>query len=84
MHRPQLTGRPAKAGQTAPVDDEREVYVGGEWTRCPIHERDNLDPGMQLNGPAVIEEFGSTTVVFPGWRMRVDGYENLVMERAAR
>src|SRR5205823_4860753 len=49
VHRPQLTGRPAKAGQTAPVDDEREVYVGGEWARCPIHERDNLEPGMQLN-----------------------------------
>ena len=36
---------------------------------------------LQYAGPAVIQEFGSTTVVFPGWAIRVDAYGNLLMER---
>jgi N-methylhydantoinase A/oxoprolinase/acetone carboxylase beta subunit len=55
--------------------------VGDEWVGCPIYARSDLEPGMQLDAPAVVEEFGSTTVAFPGWTARVDGYENLVMER---
>jgi N-methylhydantoinase A len=34
-------------------------------------------------GPSIVEEFGSTTVVFPGWSLRVDGYGNLVLARSA-
>jgi hypothetical protein len=30
----------------------------------------------------VVEEFGSTTVVFPGWGARVDEFGNLRLERA--
>jgi len=81
VHRPQLTERQSAATPVATAAAERPVYVSGEWVNCPIYSRDDLEPGMQLDAPAVVEEFGSTTVAFPGWTMRVDGYENLVMER---
>jgi N-methylhydantoinase A len=32
---------------------------------CPIHRRASLRPGAELEGPAVIEEPDSTTLVFP-------------------
>jgi N-methylhydantoinase A len=81
VHRPQLReGEPA-ATPVATAAGERPVYVGDEWVGCPIYARSDLEPGMQLDAPAVVEEFGSTTVAFPGWTARVDGYENLVMER---
>jgi hypothetical protein len=35
-----------------------------------------------VEGAAIIEEFGSTTVVFPGQRARVDEYASLLLERA--
>ncbi|MEO1043306.1 MAG: hydantoinase/oxoprolinase family protein [Pseudomonadota bacterium] len=43
----------------------------------PIFNRDLLGAGARLHGPAVIEEAGSTTVVFPGQDVRVDDYGNL-------
>ncbi|MEM9284970.1 MAG: hydantoinase/oxoprolinase family protein [Pseudomonadota bacterium] len=42
-----------------------------------IFSRDLLGAGDQIDGPAVIEEAGSTTVVFPGQQVSVDDYGNL-------
>ena len=42
-----------------------------------IYNRDLLAPGMTLKGPAVIEESGTTTVVFPNQTVDVDDYGNL-------
>ena len=46
----------------------RRVYLGnaGGWLDAQIHHRDELEPGTRGMGPAVIEEYGSTTVVWPG------------------
>jgi N-methylhydantoinase A len=46
-----------------------------------IYERDALDIGTVVNGPAIIEQFDATTVVPPLWRARVDGLRNLVLEK---
>jgi len=50
----------------------RKVYFGSAFRDTPIYDRATLPPGHGLSGPAVIEEFGSTTVVFPGQRVAVD------------
>ena len=42
-----------------------------------IYNRDLFAPGMTLQGPAVIEESGTTTVVFPNQTVNVDDYGNL-------
>ena len=42
-----------------------------------IYNRDLLAPGMSFTGPAVIEESGTTTVVFPNQTVDVDDYGNL-------
>ena len=59
----------------------RPVWFEGAFVECPIRAREELAPGMRLTGPAVVEEFGSTTVVRPGWRASVDPHRNLIMER---
>jgi N-methylhydantoinase A len=63
----------------------REVYFAeaGGYVDCPIHDRYALGAGAQLAGPAVVEEFDSTTVVHPGYRLRVDDHGNLFIEREA-
>jgi N-methylhydantoinase A len=45
-----------------------------------IYERERLGAGAELEGPAVIEEPAASTVVFPGQRLRVDDFGNLVVE----
>jgi N-methylhydantoinase A len=46
----------------------------------PVYRRESLAPGQVLAGPAVIEQFDATTLVFPGDVARVDHALNLVIE----
>jgi N-methylhydantoinase A len=46
----------------------------------PIYQRTDLLPGHEIEGPAVIEQFDSTTLVFPGDKLRVDPAFNLLIE----
>ena len=65
---PKLDG--ANRRRNAEVDGVRPVYFGGSFQDTPIYDRASLPPGYALDGPAVVEEFGSTTVVFPGQILR--------------
>jgi N-methylhydantoinase A len=42
-----------------------------------IYERKGLEPGMEITGPAIVEEPATTIVVFPGQQATVDDYGNL-------
>jgi N-methylhydantoinase A len=46
-----------------------------------IHDRMRLGSGDVVNGPAVLEEFGSTIPVHPGFSAAVDGYGNVLISR---
>jgi N-methylhydantoinase A len=61
----------------------RPVYFAeaGDYVDCPIYDRYALGASAALAGPAVVEEFDSTTVVHPGFGMRVDDVGNLIIER---
>src|SRR5258708_16353946 len=60
----------------------RPVYFGGSFRDTPIYDRATLPAGFRLDGPAVVQEFGSTTVVFPGQWLEVDERGILIMRRA--
>jgi N-methylhydantoinase A/oxoprolinase/acetone carboxylase beta subunit len=47
-----------------------------------LYERDRLDIGAVVAGPAIVEQFDATTVIPPGWSGKVDGYGNLILARA--
>ena len=49
----------------------------------PIFRRDALRSGHVIDGPAVVEESASTTIVNPGQRLTVDDYGHLLLEAAA-
>jgi N-methylhydantoinase A len=62
----------------------RRLYWDGIWIDdCPILRREHLHQGMTAQGPIVVEEFGSTTLVPPGWQMRIDEFGNLRLGRGA-
>ena len=61
------------------VVDEHEVYFGGQWLPTKIYDRSALQPGNRVDGPAVIIEFDSTTVVLAGYTAEVDRYLNLII-----
>lgn len=45
-----------------------------------IYNGDLLKPGMGFDGPAIIEDSGTTVVVHPGDRVTCDGYRNIHIE----
>ncbi len=74
--------KPHAGGIAAARKGTRPVYFDGRWyEECPIYDRDRLGAAATLEGPAVVEEFGSTTVLPPGWRGEVNSWGHIVMER---
>jgi len=63
---------------------ERLVYFEGAFQTVPIYERSELVVGDVIDGPTIIEQLDSTTVLAPGQRAVVDGYGNLVIELPRR
>jgi N-methylhydantoinase A len=72
---------PGPSADTA-VTDSRDVYFA-EWTRADVYDRARLGPGHVVPGPAVLEEFGSTIPVHPGFTATVDRYGNVLLAREA-
>jgi N-methylhydantoinase A len=64
-----------------PGHGTRRVYFGSAFVETPIYDRAKLPAGFRTDGPAVIEEFGSTTVVFPGQSLAVDERGILIVQR---
>jgi N-methylhydantoinase A len=61
---------------------ERVVcFDGARAMMSALYERDKLDPGAILAGPAIVEQFDATTVIPPGWHATVDGFCNLVLSK---
>jgi N-methylhydantoinase A len=73
---------PKLASGAKPSPGKRPVYYGGSFRDTPIYQRSTLPAGFRLDGPAVVEEFGSTTVVFPGQSLQVDQHGILIVQRS--
>lgn len=59
---------------------ERDVYFrSAGWLPTAIYERSSLPVDARFDGPAVIEEAMSTTLVHPGQSVEVDEYGNLIL-----
>jgi N-methylhydantoinase A len=81
-----LARKPLGAPEAAAArKGERPVYFEerGGFVSTPVYDRDHLEPGNRIAGPAVVEERITTVVVHPGWTVRVDELENIVMEAGA-
>ena len=57
----------------------RQVHFAelGGFVECPIYDRELIPSGADLEGPAILEQMDSTTVVLPGQVARSDEQGNL-------
>jgi N-methylhydantoinase A len=67
---------------SAAIVARRDVWLAeaAGTVSCPVYDREQLGPGHELSGPAVVEQLDATTLVLPGQRARVDQFSNLVIE----
>jgi 5-oxoprolinase (ATP-hydrolysing) len=81
-------GRPGEhaltaSGGGAPPPVERvRVFTAGRWRAAPVYDRDALRPAMTLDGPAIVREPTSTTVVEPGWSAEMLAGGELLLRRS--
>jgi N-methylhydantoinase A len=62
------------------LSERRSVWFDGALHDCPVWERERLPERGAVHGPAIVEEFGATTVVPPSWHGVVDEHGNLRFE----
>jgi N-methylhydantoinase A len=60
----------------------RTIHLDGA-SSCEafLYERDALDVGVTIAGPAIVEQFDATTVIPPEWSAQVDPRRNLILQR---
>ncbi len=58
---------------------KRRVYFGGQQYDTPIYRRDELGPDTHIDGPAIVEQLDSTTLVWPKQDLKVDSYGQLLL-----
>lgn len=91
MRLSQETWRPhTRKPKTLPViasqsRHRREVFdpLTGKFEPYSVYERNALGPGSEVNGPALIVEDDTTTVVTAAFNVRVDAIGHLILERVA-
>ena len=59
--------------------ETRKVRFDGKTIDCPAYQREKLDVGLMVKGPAVLDQFDCTTVLCPGQVARVDEWKNLIV-----
>src|SRR5919106_3787845 len=84
LERPDIARLPRMAAKADSLLT-RKVYFGsaGGWLDAKIFNRDSLESGSSAAGPAVIEEYGSTTVVWPGDRFEIGPLREIRMQCVA-
>lgn len=78
---PQIERAAPGSGAATASTGIRAAYFD-DWFEVPIYQRAKLGTGDSFEGPAIIEEFGSTIPLHPGFRARVDDFGNLLLSRA--
>ncbi len=70
---------PRRAGRSTPLQTRR-VHVDGKYRAIPTAPRD-FSPAQLTRGPALITDYGSTTLVPSGWSIRRDTLGSLIIHR---
>ena len=79
------SGTVIMGGETSLADiKSRQVHfdAAGGFVETPVYDRARLGAGHRFDGPAIVEEMDSTTLVLPGYGVEVDRYGNLLISPA--
>lgn len=58
-----------------------KMYLDGAWHDTPLYRREQLSEEAPIDGPGIIVDPASTTVIEPGWRAALDLRRDLIVER---
>lgn len=70
-------------GQSLKPYEYRRIFIEEKEHEAAIYYRDTLSVGSVINGPAIIEQDDTTTLILPNWTGSIDQSGNLVISREA-
>jgi N-methylhydantoinase A len=77
----------AEAGPdaSAAITGRRDLWLpeAGGFVSCPVYDRERLQAGNRIAGPAIVEQMDTTTIVLPAMVAVVEPYMNLILEAGA-
>ena len=76
-------GDRGSGGGDGAIIERRRVWFDEGIDDVPVLDRGCIPVDAPFPGPAIIEETGATTVVFPGWSCRRDERDTLHLVREA-
>jgi len=59
----------------------REVTFERKKHNTPVYDRGNFGAGSFIEGPAIIDQLDCTTVIPPNWKLNVDSFGNLLIDK---
>jgi 5-oxoprolinase (ATP-hydrolysing) len=78
-----LVGEAVRDAQAARTEGGTKFFSRGAWREAQVHRTEALEPGMRIEGPALLIEPHQTIVVEPGWRAEIAPDRAVVMMREA-
>ncbi len=60
---------------------EVDTYMAGASHQTSVYDRETMNPGCRIIGPAIIKEAIATTILEPGWGAEVNSRNQLVLTR---
>ncbi|WP_169569373.1 hydantoinase B/oxoprolinase family protein [Sneathiella limimaris] len=61
--------------------DRVQLYTSGRWQDVALYDRDQMDCGQKIKGPAIIIEKTGTIVVETGWQASLNSRRHLILDR---
>ena len=80
LSRPSFRSNFARGRRRLTPKGIRDVFLERRRLKASVYERSDLQVGSRLNGPVIVEEPTSTTMVNLGDRLSVDDFGNLLIE----
>ena len=63
----------------AAIIETRPAYFNGAWQDTPHYDRGKLGVGARIEGPAIIRQYDTTTVLLPGHYAEIDKHGNILI-----
>ncbi|WP_028784032.1 hydantoinase/oxoprolinase family protein [Thalassobacillus devorans] len=64
---------------TDAIKQTRNVYFDGEYVETPVYDRAKIPVLSEIEGPAIVDQLDTTTVIPPAFSAKVDVYKNLII-----
>ncbi|MGE0103204.1 MAG: hydantoinase/oxoprolinase family protein [Blastocatellales bacterium] len=79
--KPEIRSEPVRRRFKARPDRYADVYLGPRPESVAVFNRAGLRAGAIIQSPAIIVEYGSTTLLPRGWLARIDRFRNIIIEK---